>query len=170
MNNISKIALISFSLLILIIGISCASAASVDHSTDSLHTKNQHAVKINHSTKNVKKLPAKKTVSTKKTTKKAAKKVTVKKSNAKKVTKKTTKKVTAKKTTTKKATAKKATVKKTNTKKAAVQPVNKVINGWNPKDHEVSRKSIGNGLSRVNYDDGYFRIIDQKGNILSYGY
>ena len=26
--------------------------------------------------------------------------------------------------------------------------------GWNPREHEVGRRSIGNGLERVGYDDG----------------
>ena len=48
--------------------------------------------------------------------------------------------------------------------------VNSVINGWDPKKHEVSRISIGGGLTRITYDDGYFRIVDSNGNILSYGF
>lgn len=42
--------------------------------------------------------------------------------------------------------------------------------GWNPKEHEVSRESLDDGNERVNYDDGYFRVVDKDGNILSYGY
>ena len=42
--------------------------------------------------------------------------------------------------------------------------------GWNPREHEVSREPIGNGNERVNYDDGYMRVVDQDGNILSHGW
>ena len=42
--------------------------------------------------------------------------------------------------------------------------------GWNPGDHEVSRESIGDGNERVRYDDGYFRIVDQEGDIVTYGW
>ena len=157
MNKIGKIALISFCLLILTIGISCASAASVNHSTaDSLHVKNQQtSVKIDQNSKNLKET-AKKTDS--------SKKISAQKTSSKKTT--INKKTSAKQTTTKKTVA----TKKTTAKKTSVKPVDKIINGWNPKDHEVSRKSLGNGHYRVNYDDGYFRIIDANGNILSYGY
>lgn len=42
--------------------------------------------------------------------------------------------------------------------------------GWNPREHEVSRESIGDGYERVMYDDYYMRVVDQDGNIVSYGY
>ena len=42
--------------------------------------------------------------------------------------------------------------------------------GWNPKEHEVSREDLGDGNERVTYDDGYSRVVDKDGNILSYGY
>ena len=42
--------------------------------------------------------------------------------------------------------------------------------GWNPKEHEVSREQLDDGNERVNYDDGYFRIVDKDGNIITYGY
>ena len=42
--------------------------------------------------------------------------------------------------------------------------------GWNPKEHEVSREELDDGNERVFYDDGYSRIVDKDGNILSYGY
>ena len=48
--------------------------------------------------------------------------------------------------------------------------VDDVINGWDPSEHEVSREDLGDGCTRINYDDGYFRIIDSDGNILTYGY
>ena len=48
--------------------------------------------------------------------------------------------------------------------------VDDVINGWDPSEHEVSREDLGDGTQRITYDDGYFRIVDEDGNILSYGY
>ena len=42
--------------------------------------------------------------------------------------------------------------------------------GWNPREHEVSRESLDDGYERVYYDDGYSRVVDQDGNIISYGY
>lgn len=45
-----------------------------------------------------------------------------------------------------------------------------VIDGWDPKEHEVSREDLGDGTYRITYDDGYFRIVDEDGNILTYGY
>ena len=157
-----KIALIFITLFILIVGISCASAASVSQTGHgaSLKVKDCHGnVKINHASKvPVKKVAAKKTAkkaTAKKTAKKSTKKSTVKKA----VAKKSTKKVAAKKT------AKKTTVNRKSPYKA-----NTIINGWNPKKHEVSRQNLGGGISLIKYDDGYHRVVDAKGNILSYGY
>ena len=48
--------------------------------------------------------------------------------------------------------------------------VDDVIDGWDPKEHEVSREDLGDGTYRITYDDGYFRIVDKDGNILTYGY
>ena len=48
--------------------------------------------------------------------------------------------------------------------------VDDVIDGWNPKEHELSREDLGYGTYRITYDDGYFRIVDEDGNILTYGY
>ena len=48
--------------------------------------------------------------------------------------------------------------------------VDDVIDGWDPKGHEVSREDLGDGTYRITYDDGYFRIVDEDGNILTYGY
>ena len=42
--------------------------------------------------------------------------------------------------------------------------------GWNPGEHEVSREPVDNGHERVRYDDGYFRIVDQDGNIITHGW
>ena len=46
----------------------------------------------------------------------------------------------------------------------------KVIDGWDPKKHEVSREKLDDDFERVTYDDGYFRVVDKKGNVESYGY
>ena len=48
--------------------------------------------------------------------------------------------------------------------------VDDVVNGWDPSEHEVSREDLGDGTQRITYDDGYFRIVDEDGNILTYGY
>lgn len=48
--------------------------------------------------------------------------------------------------------------------------VDDVVNGWDPSEHEVSREDLGDGTVRITYDDGYFRIVDKDGNILTYGY
>lgn len=42
--------------------------------------------------------------------------------------------------------------------------------GWDPKEHEVSREKLDDGYERVNYDDSYMRVVDKDGNIVSYGY
>ena len=42
--------------------------------------------------------------------------------------------------------------------------------GWNPREHEVSRESIGNGKERVHYDDNYFVVVDSNGNIITHGW
>lgn len=42
--------------------------------------------------------------------------------------------------------------------------------GWNPREHEVSRESIGDGNEKIRYDDGYFRIVDDNGYVITYGY
>ena len=43
-------------------------------------------------------------------------------------------------------------------------------NGWDPKQHEVSRTDLGNGYHRIEYDDGYFRVCDDHGYVVNYGY
>ena len=48
--------------------------------------------------------------------------------------------------------------------------VDDAIDGWDPSEHEVSREDLGDGTQRITYDDGYFRIVDKDGNILTYGY
>lgn len=131
----NKIILVSITLLIFIIGVSCASAAGVSQSADS-------HLKVKDYQGSVKKVSS--SVATKK------------------IAKKTTKKLTNK-------TSKKATSKSVLSKKAS-QKVNKVQNGWNPVKHEVSCKKMGKGLYKITYDDGYFRIVNSNGKILSYGY
>ena len=42
--------------------------------------------------------------------------------------------------------------------------------GWNPREHEVSREPAENGNERVKYDDGYVRIVDKDGNVISHWY
>ena len=42
--------------------------------------------------------------------------------------------------------------------------------GWNPREHEVSRENMGNGNQKIHYDDGYFRIVDSNGYVITYGY
>ena len=60
-----------------------------------------------------------------------------------------------------------------NSKKDDYKTDNKVddaINGWDPTEHEISHEDLGDGTTRITYDDGYFRIVDKDGNILTYGY
>ena len=45
-----------------------------------------------------------------------------------------------------------------------------VVNGWNPSEHEQSRQSLSDGNQRIQYDDGYFRIVDSNGYVITYGY
>ncbi len=58
----------------------------------------------------------------------------------------------------------------TNTDYKTDNKVDDVINGWDPSEHEVSREDLGDGTVKITYDDGYFRIVDKDGNILTYGY
>lgn len=63
------------------------------------------------------------------------------------------------------------TTKKSTSKKSKVREEDKITSdGWNPKEHEVNREYVGDGIERVDYDDGYHRWVDKDGNILSYGY
>lgn len=69
------------------------------------------------------------------------------------------------------------TVTKTQSKKASTsteEPVERedeqVIDGWDPKEHEVSREKLDDDLEKVHYDDDYFRIVDSNGKVVSYGY
>lgn len=42
--------------------------------------------------------------------------------------------------------------------------------GWNPNDHEVSRKTLADGNQEIYYDDGYYRLVDSNGYVITYGY
>lgn len=42
--------------------------------------------------------------------------------------------------------------------------------GWNPKEHETYRESIGGGREKIHYDDGYFTIVDENGYVITYGF
>ena len=42
--------------------------------------------------------------------------------------------------------------------------------GWNPNDHEVSRKTLADGNQEIRYDDGYYRLVDSNGYVITYGY
>ena len=42
--------------------------------------------------------------------------------------------------------------------------------GSNPREHEVSREPIGDANERVKYDDGYMRVVDKDGNVISHGF
>ena len=148
-------------LFVLIIGISCASAATVNHGTGSTFKKDYQGsfVKNAH--------PAVKSVSKKA----AVKKVTKKSKKSKKVkSSKKAKKVTKKAKVSKKTAKKAKKVTKKANKKIPSREADRIINGWDPKKHQVSCTSLGEGLFRVVYDDGYHRIIDSHGKILTYGY
>lgn len=45
-----------------------------------------------------------------------------------------------------------------------------IINGWDPSEHEVSREELSDGNHKIYYDDGYYRICDEDGNVITYGY
>ena len=45
-----------------------------------------------------------------------------------------------------------------------------VLNGWDPTQHEVSRENLSDGTHKIHYDDGYFRICDDHGYVISWGY
>lgn len=42
--------------------------------------------------------------------------------------------------------------------------------GWNPREHEVSRVNVGDGRQRIYYDDGYYTLVDSNGYVINYGY
>lgn len=45
-----------------------------------------------------------------------------------------------------------------------------VVNGWNPADHETYRETLNDGTVKIHYDDGYFRIVDKNGYVITYGF
>lgn len=59
----------------------------------------------------------------------------------------------------------------TRAKKTTEREEDKVTpDGWNPKEHEVSREDLGDGNQKVRYDDGYMRVVNKKGDVLTYGF
>lgn len=48
--------------------------------------------------------------------------------------------------------------------------IDEIVNGWNPKEHEVSRIPLEDGRIKVIYDDGYFRIADGTGYVVTSGF
>ena len=42
--------------------------------------------------------------------------------------------------------------------------------GWDPTQHEVRRINLPDGTHKIYYDDGYFRICDDHGYVISWGY
>ena len=42
--------------------------------------------------------------------------------------------------------------------------------GWDPNKHELYRVNLPNGNHRIYYDDGYKRVCDSHGYVLSGGY
>lgn len=45
-----------------------------------------------------------------------------------------------------------------------------VINGWNPAEHETYRERLSDGTVKIHYDDHYFRIVDENGYVITYGF
>lgn len=45
-----------------------------------------------------------------------------------------------------------------------------VINGWNPAEHETYREKMSDGNVKIHYDDNYFRLVDENGYVITYGY
>lgn len=196
MNGRIKIAMVLGTLIILIIGVSCITG-EVFTNNDAQHYKHQSTTvdKIDNSSfekvsvekiapadsssvkkgdveQSSKNLTQSNAVSTQNSSKNAkSQDVSVKNGTVKNGTMKneTVKKVAVKNETIKNESVKKVD-EKSDVKKDTIREEDKIINGWNPKDHEVSREDIGDGLQRVTYDDGYYRIVDQDGNIISYGY
>lgn len=42
--------------------------------------------------------------------------------------------------------------------------------GWNPQEHETYRENNPDGTHTIHYDDGYFRIVDENGYVITYGF
>lgn len=42
--------------------------------------------------------------------------------------------------------------------------------GWNPHEHETYREKMADGTVKIHYDDGYFRLVDENGYVITYGY
>ena len=45
-----------------------------------------------------------------------------------------------------------------------------IVNGWNPAEHETYREKMSDGTIKIHYDDGYFRLVDENGYVITYGY
>ncbi len=166
MNGRIKIAMILGTLIILIIGVSCITGENFTHNDAQHYKHNSISVdKINNSS--FEKVSVEKTVpadsqSIKKAGVEQSSK-TVTQSNAVS-THGSCKNVKSQDVSVKKV-AEKSVV-----KNDSIREEDKVVNGWNPKDHEVSREDLGDGMQRVTFDDGYFRIVDHDGNVVTYGY
>ena len=48
--------------------------------------------------------------------------------------------------------------------------IDEVVNGWNPSAHEISRSFNPDGTINVRYDDGYFRLADSNGYVITWGF
>jgi hypothetical protein len=42
--------------------------------------------------------------------------------------------------------------------------------GWNPAEHETYRERMPDGSVKIHYDDNYFRLVDENGYVITYGY
>lgn len=42
--------------------------------------------------------------------------------------------------------------------------------GWDPSEHETYRENNPDGTHTIHYDDGYFRIVDSNGYVITYGF
>lgn len=62
------------------------------------------------------------------------------------------------------------TTKSASDEKSVEREDEQVIDGWNPKEHEVSRERVDDNMEKVYYDDDYFRLVDNNGKVVSYGY
>ena len=161
-----KIAMVLGTLIILIIGVSCITGENFTHNDAQHYKHNSISVdKINNSS--FEKVSVEKTV--------PADSQSIKKAGVEQSSKTATQSnAIATLGSNKNAKSQDVSVKKvtekSDVKKGSIRAEDKVVNGWNPKDHEVSRQSIGNGLIKIKYDDGYYRIVNKAGNIISYGY
>ena len=166
MNGRIKIAMVLGTLIILIIGVSCVTGENFTHNDAQHYKHNSISVdKINNSS--FEKVSVEKTV--------PADSQSIKKAGVEQSSKTVTKSnAVATQGSNKNVKSKDGSVKKvaerSDVKKDSIREEDKVVNGWNPKDHEVSREDLGDGMQRVTFDDGYFRIVDYDGKVVTYGY